>query len=60
MTQQQGYILIFFGVLLILRSLKDTKWGWLWEFIKWTLLIVFTLIFADYFKKELKDWWERD
>jgi len=53
------FILIVFllCVLVIFLLRNNTYFWWLWKCFKWMFVIFLAVLFADYIKKELKDWW---
>jgi hypothetical protein len=48
---------ILFVVSYLLRSLPIFKQ--IWWFYKWTLVILFVILTANYVKKEVKEWWQK-
>jgi energy-coupling factor transporter transmembrane protein EcfT len=47
-------------VTIILRLLKDTPLGFLWRIYKLFWLVLFATLMANYLKKEIKDWWNKN
>jgi len=61
-TPSQAIMLIVFGLItLIAFLLRDVPFfGKAWYVIKIFLFVVFGTLMANYLKKEIKDWWNKD
>ena len=52
-------IIVLAVLTLVLWLLKDTPLGFLWKVYKWFWVILFSVLMANYVKKEIKDWWKK-
>ena len=57
-NQLHGLLVIaaIFGLWL----LRNTPFGFLWKIMKAFLIVLFITLFANYAKKEIKEWWNKD
>jgi hypothetical protein len=46
-------------ITLVLYLLRNTPLGFLWKLYKGFWAILFITLFANYAKKEIKEWWEK-
>jgi len=61
MSPEQIQIVVLFAfVTLVLWLLKDTPLGFLWRIYKLFWIVLFATLMANYLKKELKDWWNKN
>jgi energy-coupling factor transporter transmembrane protein EcfT len=59
MTENQSAV--FFLVLtIVLFLLRKTPLGFLWKWYKYFWLFFFASLTANYAKKEIKAWWNKD
>ena len=59
-TSEITTIIVLAVVTLVLWLLKDTPLGFLWKVYKWFWIILFAVLMANYVKKEIKDWWNKN
>ena len=52
--------LIVIGVLFVLWLLRNTPLGFLWKGVRLFLIVLFATLLANYAKKEIKNWWNKD
>jgi energy-coupling factor transporter transmembrane protein EcfT len=59
-THDEIVLLVVIGLItLVLYLLRNTPLGFLWKIYKWFWAILFVTLFANYAKKEIKEWWEK-
>lgn len=59
-TQDWTIIVSVCVVTLVLWLIRNTPFGFLWRWYKWFWIILFAILMANYVKKEIKDWWNKD
>ena len=58
--QQLTTVLWVIGVTFVLWLLRKTPLGFLWQIYKWFWIILFATLLANYAKKSIKEWWNKD
>jgi len=55
--QLQGLLVIV--VIFVIYLLRNTPLGFLWKILRLFLIVLFVTLFANYAKKEIKEWWNK-
>lgn len=58
-TFWQVFIVVFIFIIWAGSTLSIKPFVTLWRFVKWFLMIIFAVLFANYAKKEVKEWWNK-
>lgn len=57
----QFYIVIFFIAMFLLWFFRSIPIiGWIWKIVCMFFTVLFLTLFANYAKKEIKAWWNKD
>ena len=60
-TLEHFYVVIFFVVVFLLWLFRNVPIiGSIWKLTIWFFGILFLTLFANYAKKEIKEWWNND
>jgi energy-coupling factor transporter transmembrane protein EcfT len=61
LSPHEIFVLVVLGIcIFILWLLKDTPLGFLWRGFKIFCIVLFVTLFANYAKKSIKEWWNKD
>lgn len=52
--------LLIVAVIFVFWILRNTPLGFLWKFTRMFLIVLFMVLAANYAKKSLKEWWNKD
>ena len=60
--KQQFTAFLLIGAIFLLYLLRNVHpiFGGIWKIVKWFGIILFATLLANYAKKEVKEWWNKD
>jgi energy-coupling factor transporter transmembrane protein EcfT len=61
LSPHDTFVLIVVGIIIfVMWLLRNTPLGFLWRGFKIFMLVLFATLMANYLKKEIKEWWNKD
>jgi hypothetical protein len=53
-------VAVMLAVVFVIWMLRNTEAGFIWKWVRTAFLVLFAVLMANYAKKEIKEWWNKD